>query len=151
MVAAYLAGGRDRAELFHVSRAVPGGFDVGGAVAVLPYLLSAAATAGTALLAFLGANATSLPTAAKDAVELWDRFHQDRFPQARAAGAAVPGNVPADPAYLGLAHLCDVFEAELARAGFDKDHRQLITYRAVRQLLRDEGGTREFLSALRPE
>lgn len=39
----------------------------------------------------------------------------------------------------------------LARAGFDKDHRQLITYRAVRQLLRDEGGTREFLSAIRPE
>lgn len=141
---AYAAGGKDRAELFRVDAAVPGGFDAGGVLAVFPFILSAITASGTVIMKLLGSGMVNVPGAVKDALDLWDRYEHHR----RGPTASVPPE--SEQAYQALGRVCDTFEAELARAGIEPDRREQITYRTVRQLLHDQEGTREFLDAVAP-
>ena len=137
VAAAYAAGGRDRAELFETRDAVPSGFDAGAVLTVLPYILSAVAAAGSVLFGILNGGVIG---EFKNAVELWDLLRH-RNPN----GPASAGD---DRAYHGLVIVADIFETELARAGIEPVRRESIIYRAVRRLLEDQEGTREFLDAI---
>jgi hypothetical protein len=148
IAAAYVAGGRERAELFRASAATPGGFDPGAVLAVFPFVLSAIAASGALIQAFLASGAADIPGMVKDVVDLRDRYR--RGPERAAAkSTTLAETVPENQhAYQALNRIFIAIEEELGKAGIDAQHRQLLSYRIVRGLLDDLGGTREFLDAV---
>jgi hypothetical protein len=144
LAVAYVAGGKDRAELFRVSAAVPGGFDAGAVLVVFPFILSAITASGTVIMKLLSSGVANVPGAIKDALDLWDRYEQHRN------GPTVTVPPGTEQAYRALGRVCEIFEAELAGAGIEPERREQITYRTVRQLLDDQEGTHEFLNAVTP-
>ena len=140
IAAVFVAGGKGRAELFRTSAAVPGGFDAGAVLAIFPFVLSAVTAAGPAIQAFLGSGVTGVPGMVKDVMDLRDRYrHREAEPEKAAPES--------QRAYQALDRVFDVIEAELGKAGIEPDQRELLSYRIVRSVLDDLGGTREFLDA----
>ncbi|MFD2419688.1 hypothetical protein [Amycolatopsis pigmentata] len=141
MVVAYVAGGREREELFRTRGSVPSGFDVGSVLVVFPQILAGLAVAGHSLWNLLGGNASSVSTLLKNVGELWDRR------KAARKGKTEQTAVADDP---DLSRVIDAIETQLAAAGMAPADRELLTFRIVRALIADGSGTRAFLTAIRP-
>lgn len=141
MVVAYVAGGRDREELFRTTRSAPSGFDVGTVLVVFPHILAGLAVAGHSLWNLLGGNASSVSTLLKNVGDLRDRRKAARKGKAERAAVAD---------YPDLSRVIDAIETQLAAAGMAPADREVLTFRIVRALIADGSGTRAFLAAVRP-
>ena len=140
MAAAYVAGGRDRAQLFQDYGSTPASFDAGVVLTVFPAVLSAVVAVGTTFVQLL-----DVPEKITSLLTLWDAVHE-RLARRRETPAE---NAPSgtDHTYRTLVSLLETFQAELSKAGLDPDRSELIAYRAIRCLLDNPEGTREFLDA----
>ncbi|WP_018681397.1 hypothetical protein [Actinokineospora enzanensis] len=124
MVLAYVAGGRERAELFRVDGSTSSGFDPDGLVVVFPWILAA------------------LPGAGRGLWNLVDR-HADAAP----AVGALRILRAADPE---LDQVLGTLDARFAEAGVPLAEREPLALRTTWALLADAGGTRAFLTAAGP-
>ncbi|MYS86058.1 hypothetical protein [Embleya scabrispora] len=141
---AYIAGGRDRDELFRSSASVPGGFDPGAMMVAFPFVLSAVVASGQLLRWLLDSGVASLPSLVRDVIELRDR---------RRGNTGRPDEGDASPArseHAELSRTFDTIVAELADSGMEPERGELIAGRVLRALLDDPRGTRTFLDTVDP-
>jgi hypothetical protein len=135
MAEAYVAGGRDRADLFRSSAAVPGGFDVGGVIATFPFILSAIAGTGAMITGLL-----SLASGAADALDLWDRFSHTQREQTQCTQTE-------EDIFENMSRVLGEFDAELAGIGIEREVRQRLATQVLTQILADPEGVLIFLNA----
>jgi hypothetical protein len=126
---AFMAGGKDRQELFAAGRSTVGGFASGAVIVILPYLFQALSMLGpllmTALSSDLSAKFLEFIT---NAIKMIHTLNEPK-------SAATPPPIPVDPMYAPLRQIVTAMGLELRTAGLSNEQADLVTFRVLRLLL----------------
>jgi hypothetical protein len=140
IVAAYLAGGEAKAELFQqADTSIAGGFGPGSAIALLPWILNGIAAAAKGILSLLTSPETgNILGMVKDMLDI----------RKELAPAEKLAQLPPTEPYIALKRVIDTVGDELRAAGLEAQAADLITFRVLNALLEDPQGTATFIEHL---
>jgi hypothetical protein len=139
MAHAFVAGGKDKEELFRRSGSVQGAFGPEIAIALFPAILAAIETIGPHLLHFLSKVADRsqdmyyLSGVLTSLVRIGDHFKRKKEAE----------SLP-DDRYEPLKKVSSELAEELRKAGLDQDQADLITYRVLKVMIEDPSGASQF-------
>ena len=143
MAEAFIAGGRQRAQLFSESSGVLGGFGAGGLILVIPGLLSAIAAVGPLLIAALSSPLTGgLVGALDNCLELL-AIREERQKAGHPAAA-----LPPDSDLAPVLKVLDTMQTEMRAKGVSAEASEAAAYRSLRTLFADPSGATQFVRAV---
>lgn len=146
MAEAFIAGGRQRQQLFAEASGTLGGFGAGTLVLIVPALLSAIATAGPLLVQALSSPlADDIVGALDNVVSLLALRGEHRGPEAAASPAAPQ---PDDPTLAPVLKVLDAMQVEMRARGLSEEASQAAAYRSLRTLFADPPGATQFVRAV---
>lgn len=134
MAKAFVAGGREKVEMFRRSGgAVHGAFGAEVAAAVFPFILQGIVLAWGPLQWLLTSNVMSNLGAINDLLGIKDRLQRKRHEE----------SLP-DTTFASLKQVNAIVSEELRAAGLRPERCELITYRVLKRMLEDPTGAAEF-------
>lgn len=143
IVEAYLEGGASKETLFQqTDTSIAGGFGLGDAVALLPWILKGIAGAAKWILSILSAESTSNALGVvKDVKALLAEGDKEK------AKTSVQ-KLPDTDAFDMLKQIIKTIRAELKKAGIPDDEADVVTLRVVVALLDNPQGTAAFIEQI---
>ena len=149
VVDAFLAGGRERRDLFASSSGTLGGFSAGDVTAALPAVLQSIAVAGPLLLSALAApNLGNLIGAVDNGLKL--AVLREKRAAADESNSAKPGVPSGDRSSVvdeasPLFQVVETMRRELRRSGVGAERCDAIAYRTLQVLFTDPGNAANFV------
>ncbi len=141
---AFIAGGKQRRQLFEESSGTLGGFGAGSLALVMPGLLSAIATVGPLLLAALS---SPLSGNLIDALDTCVKFLTMRE-ENRSTGDTAPAPLPPEPELAPVLKVLDTMQAEMRAKGLTAEASEAAAYRSLKALFADPPGAAQFVEAV---
>jgi len=126
---AFMAGGKERKELFAKGGSTVGGFGSGAMAIVLPYILQALWMLGQPLFTILASDSiTKFFECVTNAIKLLQTVKEQKAKIAQPL-------IPSENLYAPLHEIIKVMGKELKTAGLNKDQADLVTFRVLKLML----------------
>ena len=146
MAEAFIAGGKQRQQLFEESSGILGGFGAGTLVLIVPTVLSAIAAVGPLLIQALSSPLTGDIVGALENVVALLTLREEHKESASSPAPALPP--PDDPALAPVMKVLDAMQTEMRAKGLSDEASQAAAYRSLRTLFTDPTGATEFVQAV---
>jgi hypothetical protein len=146
MAEAFIAGGKQRRQLFEESSGELGGFGAGNLALIMPAVFSAIAAAGPLLIAALSSPLASNVVKALDNVVDYLALREENRPSGASSAPAPPP--PGDPALTPVIKVLETMQSEMRAKGVSAEASEAAAYRSLRTLFAEPGAAKEFVSAL---
>ena len=144
MAEAFIAGGKQRAQMFEESSGVLGGFGAGTLVLIVPTLLSAIAAVGPLLIQALSSPLADDIVGALDNVVSLLALRQEH----RGSEATTAAPQSDDPALAPVLKVLDAMQIEMRARGLSEEASQAAAYRSLKLLFADPPSATQFVQAV---